>query len=275
MKPLWVVQTNLGLQSDVDALIEAAFKLTGTVRTKKVVPFLNKLPEIPTNGPVIFYGSAGWTTAIAASKRWRPGVWYDPSTMCVSHYRACLGDWYINHDAQIMPLREVPNYVLNHDYKNYIFIRPDADDKSFAGEVMSYNDITIWIENLLSIGYTTPNVDTLVAIAPNKAIIQEWRCFIAEGKYIAGSRYRVNGRLSVEHHVPIEVQRFAEAAYAKCGGLPAMVAIDIGLEDEIDEPCYRVIEAGCMNACGFYASDIPIIVEHATRIAEAQWVLTS
>lgn len=197
---------------------------------------------------------------IARSQKWCPGVFHDDDVLNVEAYAKNWGHLMVNDDAVVMRLSQVAD--LDRQPLDEIFIRPVLDDKSFAGEVMRFEDACEWIEKLVSMEDSILTSHTLVAVSTYKRIFGEWRCFVAQGQCITASQYRAHDRLRLSADVPEEVTKFAEDAWKKWPLLP-IVAIDIArLEDRL-----AIMEAGSINATGFYAASIPAVVASATSIA--------
>lgn len=52
----------------------------------------------------------------------------------------------LNHDASVITFKELFDY--NHYSSDKIlFIRPNDDSKSFAGEIMRFDEIGEWMKN--------------------------------------------------------------------------------------------------------------------------------
>ncbi len=87
-------------------------------------------------------------------------------------------------------------------------------------------------------------------------ITREWRLFIVDGKPVAASQYRSNGRLKIESHAPSAVLQFAEQMcdiWTPCD----LFVIDICEQDGN----YYIVELNAMNCAGFYACDVEAIVQ--------------
>ena len=104
-------------------------------------------------------------------------------------------------------------------------------------------------------------VTTLIKLAKENrpepvGIAHEWRLFIVNGRVSSGSHYRRYHKLKEDPYIPPEVIKFAEA---RCWEyMPTEVFVmDIG---ESAGNLY-IIEIGCFNSAGFYASDVEKIIK--------------
>lgn len=137
-----------------------------------------------------------------------------------------------------------------------LFIRPNDDTKSFAGDVKEFKNIGTWYEGLRRYENTNLTIDTKIVVAEPWNIVKEWRLWIVNKKVIAASQYRKYFKLSKEEGCPKEVKDFAEA---RCQHyVPHDVfCMDIGMSGgEL-----YIIECGCMNGSGFYKANIQNIVK--------------
>jgi hypothetical protein len=194
--------------------------------------------EIEINEAVFAYGS---TTLhdVAKKSGWLPG-YFDAPQMHESIKR--WGKHMLNFDAQIFRLSEVP--VPDGP----IFIRPDKDDKSFAGEVKSPEEFREWRNSLFSIeDWKSVDANTLVWVGGVKKISAEWRVAVISGKVVTGSMYRQNGMQRLESGLPQDVVDYVSDRIQDWNPREAYV-IDIADHDGN----LKIIETNSISSSGFY-----------------------
>lgn len=263
--PLWAIQTNLGSTKDVAEIEAAAIRCGAEFRGLKVIPFSDDMPDVETDRPVIFYGSARFTSAIARDGRWTPGVFHDDAVLASSLYLKMWGERMVNAGAMILPLRDVVSAPFEDDEE--IFIRPDADDKSFAGVVEKFCGLRVWASKICAMDDAMISAETLVLIGRAVEIQAEWRCFIIDGSCVAASQYREDGRMKTTADVPKDVIAYAEESWQEWPLMP-VVAIDVA---RLDNGELRIVEAGRLHSTGFYAADIHSVVSAVTHASLRAW----
>jgi ATP-grasp domain, R2K clade family 3 len=85
---------------------------------------------------------------------------------------------------------------------------------------------------------------------------------VVDGRVVASSQYRSNGRLKVTGEVPPEVTRFAGEMAARYAPAPVFV-LDVGAV----AAGLRVVETNCFNSAGFYWCDLYAIARAITAYA--------
>lgn len=249
-KTKWVVQTNLGDPRDPERIKKACEDHNFLFEGIKVIPFSEDLPEVSRKGRTLFYGSSGFTTLIQNSGEWSPGVYSNDENFCYESYQKHYGDLLLNSEADIITLEEFCKQT--HDPLEEFFLRPNKDNKSFAGGVFTFKWIVDWFQRLASYDNEFIPVTTKVVIASPVNIKREWRLFIVDGKVSTGSQYRVGNKVVTSSFLPQEVLDFSEEVAERWP--PARVfVLDIA---ETDSGSLRVLEANGMNSSGFYKSNV-------------------
>jgi len=251
----WVVQSNLINATDHDRMIEVCKKHGYAHESIKVTPFKDDLPDIPADMPTIFYGGTNFINLVHLSRRWNPGAFFNGFFTWKNYHRG-YGTKMLG-EPTFTTLREFSASHRDHDEQ--FFVRPDADLKMFAGEVMRFGDIVRWERNLRHeidcSKHPGLHIDTEIVVSPPYAISHEWRLFIVDGHVSSGSHYRSRHTLDVRDDLPDRVIQFAEQCAHDWA--PAEVFVmDIG---ESAGNLY-VIECNCFNSAGFYASNVEKIM---------------
>lgn len=263
----WLVQTNMLNKADADAIRRACHHHGHHFHALSVRPFCDDVEAPTTQGPVIFYGSARLTMVLTEREDWIPGVFFDAerfrNSVNLDHY----GQAMLNHDATTLPLGEVPAWGHGQGLADVerLFIRPDDDGKSFAGQVMTFGELCAWVERL-SRTETTLSTDAVVLVAPPKAIEHEWRLFIVDAQVVTASHYRALGRSQTFTGAPPQVRRFAEDL--AMGWSPARAFV---MDVAHSGGALKVLEINGINSSGFYEADVDGIVASLSALAQEIW----
>jgi hypothetical protein len=248
----WIVQENLYKEEAFLDLLHALEISGAKHEVVKVVPFSHELiPDSKPQGLVVVMG-ATTMIGIAQERGWNPGAFYNDN-FDYRKWRENVGTELLNYDSEVCMFKDVnPSF-------NPFFIRPTEDRKSFTGEVIDKANYDLWLKSTQEVtdGYSTLKPETMVSVAPVKAIHAEWRFFVVDGKVITGSLYKRGDRV---HHLPLlrdeDSQIYAQRMVDQWQPDRAFV-IDVALTDA----GYKIIEYNCMNSAGFYKSNVNKLVE--------------
>lgn len=258
----WVIQDTLGKSQEIEALVRAVRAQNHEVTRQHVIPFSDELPQLPQDAPTLFYGSARWTWLIAQAGLWRPGVYFDEAQLRYSTCLAAYGQDMLNHSGELLSVAQIAQQLDPHDDQQQRFVRPDADLKSFAGEVMSIGALARWAQRILDVDSPTLPPDALIYIDQVRHIDREWRLFIVDGQIATATRYRSQGRLEQLAEQPPEVIAFAQGLIQRWSPLKAFV-MDVGLS----QGKLSVIECNGIQSSGFYAANISAFVRAMSALA--------
>ena len=253
MSVKWVIQNNLGSSEDIGRLVNSCDELSLPFELVKAIPFSEELPDIDTDQATMFYGSTNFVTNIFDSGRWQPGVFFDHDKFRFSTWREKYKEEVLNSNAEITTIREFAERPLKG--LSNIFVRPNDDSKSFAGNIFEEREFKTWCEGLCSADDLSIKSETKIIVAEAVQLEFEWRLFVVDKKVSSGSKYRENFRITVSPDVPGEVIDFAEDL-AKVWTPNDVFVMDIcSSGGEL-----YVIEVNCMNSSGFYANNVKKIV---------------
>ncbi|MFT3826654.1 MAG: ATP-grasp domain-containing protein [Chitinophagaceae bacterium] len=253
----WIVQQNLTNLNDLEGLRTACANIQVPCIGVDIIPFSKQLPDFPVTPCNIYYGSITFNNLVYENPATKSGLFFDPVAFSMKNYIAQWGRYMLNFEASLTTFPELLQQTFEND--KLLFIRPDNDDKSFAGEVKMYGEIAEWYQKLLAIQDANLTASTSIVVSEPYNIKYEWRLWIVSGHVIAASKYREYFKLSKERGCPKEVIEFAEARCDEYTPHDVFV-MDICLcGDE-----YYIVECGCMNGAGFYSADINSIVTHVT-----------
>jgi len=246
----WVVQKNLTQAASYQAIYLACQDIGIDFFGFILKPFAAEAPEYPKEKQPIFYGS----TSLMNQVHPNPGLFFHPTHFSMENYLQHYADKMLNHGASLTNFAQ----LIKEDYPadKLLFIRPDADSKSFSGTVMSFSEIRSWVQKL-GVENSAQSVTTRTPIIVGEAfhIKEEWRLWIVNKKVVAASQYAFEHQLVKKEGCPKEVIDFAEQVCLSY--VPeAIFVMDICRCGED----YYIVECGCMNSAGFYAADIGAIV---------------
>jgi ATP-grasp domain, R2K clade family 3 len=231
----------------------------------KIVPFSHEIEWVEgviTGGavPTMIWGM---TTVEEVAKHygWVPGV-FKNDNFDMRVLNKMWGSRMLNADAKFYKLGEVPSY------EGAMFMRPVLDTKSFTGGLINGDELDAWRAGLYELRreFTTLDLNTEVMVASPKKVHDEGRFFVVDKKVVAGSTYRVSGRVlykSIDSGNPLalDMLRFAEGAFTTTEMMQWFPAeafvIDIGRTDE----GFKIIEVNCLNSSGFYDSNMTAVVK--------------
>ncbi len=258
----WVGQDNLG-RHYVDEIKIACDKLGLPYIAKQAIPFSKDLPDISTDELTIFYGATNWINNIFESGKWTPGVFFNPDSTFKTWSIKYSGPHILNQFARVTTLKEL--LTEDRPTEELLFIRPDSDQKEFAGQIMKRSEIATWAQNVMT---NAPDIFTLpIVVGEPYGIEKEWRLFIVDGKVSSGSQYKTRKGLDTSPDVPNEVIEFGEKMAAKYSPAPIFV-MDIAKSNEL-----YILEVGCFNSAGFYDADVEKIVYDVSAYVKAHYVI--
>lgn len=256
----WVVQNNLTKPELMEDLKGACAAIEVDHIEVKVIPFSADLPDYPEEKHSIFYGST--TMMYNVLEKYKksgrvPGLFFYEDTFTMENYFNKWGKHMLNYDAGISSFRELIKKEYNPD--QLLFIRPNDDSKSFCGEVVEFNRVESWYNNLIGYENVKLDLDTKIVAGEPYNIKKEWRLWIVNKKVVSSSQYKDGQFLKKIKDAPVEVIEFAES---RCNEYVPhdIFVMDICLcTDEL-----FILECGCINSAGFYAADVYKIVEAVT-----------
>lgn len=260
----WIIQNNLIKPKILQEFRDAFAKLDIDFEEVKAIPFSNELPKFTPSTVNIFYGSTTLMLNVYNNPNFRNGVFYDPKIFTIENYLNKWGDKMLNTGGEVLSFMQFIEEKI--DSKSEWFIRPNEDDKCFAGTTMTAEEIKKWYSKILDIDNPNLNAHTLIFVSEKKEIKKEWRNFIVNQKVIDSARYIKNGELNIStQDCPKEMIQFVE----KCA--TEFSPHNIFVMDVADTPNgFKIIECNCFNGTGFYNHNIKKIVSAITENLKTQ-----
>lgn len=254
----WVIQKNLTNQDDLQALVRSCEEIGVDFVEVEIMPFIDQLPAINQSKHTIFYGSTTLGELVKNNESLKAGFFFNEAAFSIENYITKWGEHMLNFGASITTVRQ----LVNEDYESdkLLFVRPDNDSKSFSGEVIKFFEVKAWYNKLIFSDSLVLTIDTKIIVSEPYHLKYEWRLWIVNKKVIASSKYREEFRLKKERGCPGSVVKFAEDRCLEYTPHDIFVMDVCQTGDE-----FYIIECGCMNSAGFYASDIGAIVKSVTE----------
>jgi hypothetical protein len=256
----WIIQNNLIAENDIKQLQNSCKGLDIEFEEILVIPFSKEIPKFTIDNKAnIYYGSTTLINNVYKQYNRPIGVFYDDITFTMENYLNVWREHMLSYGAKITTLKEFTKETHKDD--ELFFIRPNADDKSFGGEVLDFKKIKDWHKNFTRDDNVELTEDTKILVGEAFNIEKEWRNYVVNGKVVTSSLYRKNFKLSKSREdAPTSMIKFVED---RCKEYQPhdIFAMDIALNDGE----YYIIECGCLNSVGFYASDISKIVKEVSN----------
>lgn len=258
----WVLSNNLKSDSAFPTLLEQLERQGASYTLIGMVPFSGEVVSIDgeqkledLTGPVFGCGKGSMKHA-ARRYGWVPGyIEAADYTDCLKHY----GEHMLNHDAIVGKLSEV------EPIDDRFFVRPDADNKSFNGQVMTIDEFMDWQRTMSAMeDSATVTKDDIIILAPLKEIYAEYRFYVVDGKVITGSLYK--SRDTVVYVECID-QTVIDYAQAMANLYSPSIAFVLDIADTPDG-C-KVLETNSISSSGFYAIDVGKFVAAINELGSA------
>jgi hypothetical protein len=180
---------------------------------------------------------------------WRIGSIFDPVTFRWSQFQANWPGKMLSQDGRVSSVRTLGANPPGRP----VFVRPDADSKTFDGGLRSRAELDVLLNRL--------DADLQIVTASPIAIEAEYRIFMVASEVVAASEYRRNGQTSLQGFVPNEAVDLAIEADRTWRPAQAY-AIDVARSGER----LGIVEANCITAARHYAANGRAIVAALCRL---------
>ncbi len=251
----WILQTNL-IKPEIVDNIKIALSLDRIGFEEVItIPFSDELPIIknPTLFNV-FYGSTTLILNAYKDKRFSKGIFFDNNSFNIDNYLKYWGTKMLNCDSKLTTFPEFASE--SHPENSKWFLRPNEDDKSFSGTVMTFAEIKKMAIDLKDSNNPYLTTQTQISVSSPKIIEKEWRHFIVNKKVISSSRYMFNGQLNISTtDIPDELLNFIDKSCNEY--VPHIIFV---MDTAFCCGKFSIIECNCFNGTGFYNHDIVKIV---------------
>lgn len=266
MKTTWIIQTNMGQDSDIMAYVDAVKQSGADVIEVEYKAFSNELPHFDVDGPVVLYGAVNFIKEAYKIEKWRIGIFGHPDTFTYSAWAENYNEMLLNSPdgIQLMTLGDFTQD--NRPIDDFIFVRPQHDTKTLVGKVWTAGEFKEWCIIATEGKYAGVDKDTPIVIAQPYGIEAEWRLFVVNNKVVGASQYHKKGRLFKSIGAPEDVLAFAEKVIDKWSPVPAYT-LDICRSAG---NCY-IVEAQGFNSAGQYACNVVNVAKAVNEVAMSLW----
>jgi len=256
----WILQNNLISENDVNQMQNACEELGIELQEVTVIPFSDEIPEFTIDDKInIYFGAIPFINNVYKKYSKPAGIFFDENNFSMENYLKIWGERMLSYGAKVTSFKEFS--LEDHKDDEMFFIRPDADDKSFPGEIWEFGHIKDWHKRITKCDNAVLTEDTKIIVAEAYNIEKEWRNYIVDGKVVTSSLYRKNFRLNKSNtDIPQDMIQFVEDRCKEYQPHKIFV-MDIAL-------CggdYYIIECGCINSVGLYASDIKKMIKEISK----------
>ena len=223
---------------------------------------------LPNDRPVIFHGSLNMIRNFQErANNCKPFAWCDWELLSCKSYYAHYGKHILQQLYGFYPIKEVARLKETlysvYGINDRIFIRPDANNKTFTGGLVKHNRFNDYFA--IAADYDQ-KPDMLCVIGRPERIHCEWRFIVADKKVITGSQYMDGTAFSISPHYPDGAAEFVEKIVKEWQPHPIFV-VDVAATDN----GYKLVEIGMVNGAGFYACDYRAIVKVCSEVAEREF----
>ena len=233
----------------------------------RIVPFEGSLipePDIADPDAVVLFG-AYTMRHYARSRGLRPGVF----VLRPFVHEAAWAPYLLNGPgSRFMTLAELPHRIAADDEP--WFMRPVEDSKEEPGRVRSGAELHDLARKVMAldpeeIPRGALRHDTDLMLSEPRQIAAEWRIWVVSDQVVTWSLYRRGRRVIYEPQIDADALDFARRMVAANPGYAQAYVMDIcRAEDRL-----WLLETNCLNAAGFYAADIPRLVDAIERLGAA------
>ena len=218
-------------------------------------------------GPVIAYGDTSMVQRIQHHARhgsgWAPVAWAPWDQLRCGAYLGWIGSLSVQKHRALVRVKDLLGR-MERIYDEFsadgcVFIRPDANDKSFPGSIVEAERFEAWAAPILA----NQGPYALCLVARPAWILREWRCVVVGDRVVTSSLYKEEGRVRAERGCPAEASRVALLAKEWWGEAPAACVVDVADTGE----GFYVVEVGPVNCAGLYGCDAGLFVRELSDLA--------
>lgn len=256
----YIIQENVFRESHYNILLEVIEKSGLKYDVVRIFPFVDKivnlkdipewgynvddLPEYKFPKEICFVFGAVKLARICSEKNIFVG-----SLLNDNHdyevYSKYYKDNLLNYQCAVLDINEFTSFPSGE-----YFIRPTKDSKLFTGAVFTpekWLNTVEYIKHNKMLLYDVNNIQVTTV----KKIYKEIRCWVVNKEVVTASQYQLNGKYVLDSFVDPDGIEFAQKM-VDIFQLNDCFVIDICLS----EYGWKIVECGCINACGFYLADL-------------------
>lgn len=258
MKPLWIVQNNLGSTGNYEAMQSHAQASNIPFLGVKIRPFTDDVPEDNTSGPVVVYGSCGMIRAARKTALAR-GIFDNDEGFKFKALKEGYRGALLNHDAVVWSVKDFcSQWRGGHSTK--LFVRGNDDDKHIIGHVTTQ---TAFREDIVNRPTISPDYE--IVISKYREIYREFRCWCVDGQIVAASPYGGGGN-KLDNYYWLSKATLGDAIGFAAEAVKVYQPHKIFVIDVCDsEDGLAIVELNGFNSAGFYEANIPKIMDAVNK----------
>mgnify|MGYP000154985266 CR=1 FL=1 len=245
------------------------------VRYRPIAQTFDPEPRLPSEAPVVFYGTLEGLRCIrrvAAASRygWQPLAFCREETLSYAGFVSSLssgGVPVLNDDFVLLPVGEIRRRCAMNaraflsPFGGTAFIRPNKVTKTFGARVLTPGNAAFELEAMNAVEIVAD--DEIAVVASVKDVGAEYRFVIANGKVVAGSQYQTNGELDICPDVAMHARSVANHVARLPWQADTVYVCDVGTHHAEA----KVVELNSFSCAGLYACDTVSIVEAVSAAA--------
>lgn len=266
MKPTWIIQTNMGNGSDIQAYVQGVRESGANIIEVEHIPFSEEVPQLNITGPVIVYGAVSFVKAMQKSGLYPLGVFGNEETFTYENWAKHYNELLLNSPDGI-ELSTIGEFCSDtRDSEEDIFVRPQHDTKALVGSVWTAGAFKKWCIEAAIGDYVGVDKDTPIVVAKPYGIEAEWRLFVVDNKVISATQYFKKGKLHKSAGAPQDILDFAEKVIQRWNPAPAYT-LDLCRSAGNS----YIVEAQGFNSAGHYAADIGKVAKAVNELSIKLW----
>lgn len=262
----WVLEQNVFSEQCFDEMVEHFKKNDIPYHIVKVIPFVHEIdgPVPQIDGPCVVYGSIG-VQKVAKRHGWTPGTWQVPDDMEVIRRTWERGHVHDPDTTFVTNMTKVISECEKRGMTEF-FIKPNNDQKQFAGMVSDTDNFATWYGNMVNIGYLDDNDFEVLVAKPRYDLDQEFRIVVVDGVPVTGSMYRTKHGAKLEcidgvfGYGPVWSDAMAHARNYNDVGVYVM-------DFATGKHGLQLIELNSFNSAGLYMCDVGKIIDAVNKYA--------
>jgi hypothetical protein len=260
----YIIQENVFRESHYNILIQTIQRSGFSYDIVRIFPFVDKIVNI-NDIPAIGYNVDDLPNYQFPNEKCFVFGAVKLARICSKHNIYPGSQLNDNHDYEVYSKYYKDNllnynssvYNINDNFEwkaSEYFIRPTKDSKLFTGEIFTKDK---WLNTLQYISHNKLFKDeqTNIQVTTVKKIYKEVRCWVVNKKIVTASQYRLNNKTILDNMVDDDGIQFAQQM-VNIFQLNDCFVIDICLTEQ----GWKIVECGCINACGFYLADLSKLI---------------
>lgn len=272
MKSKWLIDDYIIKNSYHDDFEVILKKMNHEVIVDKYIPMSRKPlnHHYSDDDCVVLYGSISFNKQYSKDRTFIPGMYYQEKALeCLGYMpRLDNSELLANYNHVFTTFKDFNNrkqFFYDIFNSNKVFIRPNSGFKTFTGLPIHIEEFDYEINTLKNL--TSVVDETLILVSSCKVIASEYRFFIVNREVVTGSQYKKDEELYIKQGYPEAALEVAKAMAKNKWQPDIAYACDVGIVNGMA----KIIELNAFSSSGFYAADLPILVEAVDTVAVLEY----